>query len=196
MKNFKTVPDIFISLALVAFITHTSLGNSDKKLITTFGIVSSQKMIIPCWYEEAQDMSTFPVGTYPCGVAFDGANIWVANNGSGSVTKLRASDGTALGTYAVGFNPRGVIFDGTNIWVANTNSNSVTKLRASDGTVLGTYAVGWMPEWVAFDGTNIWVADYGSGKVTKLRTYDGTVMGNYTVGFYPIGVALMEPISG
>ena len=31
------------------------------------------------------------------GMAFDGANIWVANSVGGTVTKLRASDGANLG---------------------------------------------------------------------------------------------------
>ena len=35
----------------------------------------------------------FAVGNIPIGIAFDGANIWVANSSSGTVTKLRASDG-------------------------------------------------------------------------------------------------------
>jgi len=60
-------------------------------------------------------------------VAFDGANIWVTNSGSVSVTKLRASDRTVLGTYNVGLNPRGVVFDGTNIWVVNYDSGTITK---------------------------------------------------------------------
>ena len=48
-------------------------------------------------------------------VAFDGANIWVADlpevNGY-NVTEIRASDGTLLGTFAVGSLPGGVAFDG------------------------------------------------------------------------------------
>jgi DNA-binding beta-propeller fold protein YncE len=52
-------------------------------------------------------------------VAFDGANIWVANRNSSNVTKLRASDGALSGTFTVGMGPGGVAFDGTNIWVAN-----------------------------------------------------------------------------
>jgi len=36
---------------------------------------------------------SFAVGSYPNGVAFDGANIWVSNGNNGTVTKLRASDG-------------------------------------------------------------------------------------------------------
>jgi len=34
--------------------------------------------------------------------AFDGANVWVVNDNSNKVTKLRASDGAVLGTFAVG----------------------------------------------------------------------------------------------
>jgi len=64
----------------------------------------------------------------PTGVAFDGANIWVANSGSNNVMKLRASDGVLQGTFAVGSSPTGVAFDGANIWVANYSSANVTKL--------------------------------------------------------------------
>jgi DNA-binding beta-propeller fold protein YncE len=63
----------------------------------------------------------------PIGVAFDGANIWVANALSNTVSKLRASDGTSLGTFTVGSGPSGVAFDGANIWVANFGSNTVSK---------------------------------------------------------------------
>jgi DNA-binding beta-propeller fold protein YncE len=68
------------------------------------------------------------VGLNPIGVAFDGANIWVTNNGNNNVNKLRPSDGTVLGTFAVGTGPFGVAFDGANIWVANNGSNTVSKL--------------------------------------------------------------------
>ena len=56
------------------------------------------------WYPAGQAAS-FPVGTDPAGMAFDGANIWVANDGSNNVTKLRASDGAKQGTFAVGTLP-------------------------------------------------------------------------------------------
>src|SRR5205085_747178 len=95
---------------------------------------------------------SFPVGSGPNGVAFDGASIWVTNNGSNNVTKLRASDGALQGTFNVGAKPVGVAFDGANIWVANLSSNSVTKLRASDGALQGTFSVGSNPSHVAFDG--------------------------------------------
>jgi hypothetical protein len=138
------------------------------------------------WYA-ANTTTTFTVGTQPRGVCFDGANIWVANYGSNSVTKLAANDGTVLGTYAVGSLPAGVAFDGANIWVTNFGSNNVTKLRASDGTVLGTFSVGATPFGIVFDGTNIWVG--GGGVVTKLRASDGKVLGTFTVNGECYGAA-------
>jgi len=41
-------------------------------------------------------------------VAFDGANIWVTNEGSNNVTKLQASVGANLGTFPVGGAPRSI----------------------------------------------------------------------------------------
>jgi hypothetical protein len=79
------------------------------------------------WYG-ANKVTTFTVGSYPFGIAFDGANIWVANWTSNNVYKLRASDGAILGTFAVGTNPNAARFDGVNIWVTNDGSGTVSKL--------------------------------------------------------------------
>jgi hypothetical protein len=115
------------------------------------------------WYPSA-----YAVGDYPYGLAFDGTNIWVANWGSNTVTKLLPTSGAVVGTYTVGSAPVRLAFDGTNIWVANYGDSTVTKLLASTGAVEGTYAVGSSPEAVAFDGTNIWVANAISNSVTKI----------------------------
>ncbi len=85
------------------------------------GVVSSTQnplqIAILHWYN-ANQTTSFAVGTFPGGVGFDGANIWVVSEGSNTVTKLRASDGTKLGTFAVGAAPEELAFDGANIWVA------------------------------------------------------------------------------
>ena len=73
-------------------------------------------------------VGTYAVGSGPMSVAFDGAYIWVVNNGSSNVTKLVAATGALVGTYAVATGPYAVAFDGANIWVAVPNSNLITKL--------------------------------------------------------------------
>jgi hypothetical protein len=112
-------------------------------------------------------------------MVFDGANIWISNDGN-TVSKVRPSDGTMLGQYPVpGGNPGGMVFDGENIWVVN--DAGVAKLRASDGTVLGQYPQGGMTLALAFDGENIWMTNDKS-VLTKLRASDGSLLGNYDVG--------------
>ena len=137
---------------------------------------------------KAQTSVSYPVGTGPIGVVFDGANIWAANYIGGTVTKLLASTGATMGTYPVAAGPSGVVFDGANIWVSNNSGNTVTKLLASTGAAVGTYPVGSNPEGVAFDGKNIWVASYTGYTVTKLLASTGTPLGTYPVGRQPIGV--------
>jgi len=46
-----------------------------------------QQIALLRWYE-ANQTTSFAVGASPFGVAFDGANIWVANQGSATVSKL------------------------------------------------------------------------------------------------------------
>jgi hypothetical protein len=138
------------------------------------------------WYGTNESGNTFDVGSTPMGIAFDGAHIWVGY-GFANITKLRASDGSALGPYAAG-SPFAVAFDGANVWVTSGAGNGVTKLKAADGSFLGFYSVGSYAAGVAFDGTNIWVANYGSDNVTKLRGSDGSVLGTYSVGNHPWGI--------
>src|SRR4026208_2021465 len=45
----------------------------------------------------AGNIQTFPAGTWPESLAFDGTNIWVSDMLGGTLTKLRASDGTLQG---------------------------------------------------------------------------------------------------
>jgi hypothetical protein len=61
------------------------------------------KIALLKWYQ-ANLTTGFNVGSKngdPYGVAFDGENIWTANSGNGTVSKVRASDGAVLGTFTV-----------------------------------------------------------------------------------------------
>lgn len=101
-------------------------------------------------------VGVYTVGPNPWGIAFDGAYMWVANDGGASISKVRASDGSVVGTFNLTIGPYGVAFDGLHIWV--TTAFNVTELHDSDGAVIAKYptknAAG-----IAFDGANMWVAD-------------------------------------
>ena len=95
-------------------------------------------------------IETFPLGAPANGMAYDGANIWVALTNN-TVAKV-ASDGTILAVFPVGRSPQYLVFDGTYMWVTNFSSDTVTARRATDGFRLGTFAVGSNPSGVTFDG--------------------------------------------
>jgi hypothetical protein len=156
-------------------------------MILSAGLASAQpnpqQIALLKWFP-AYESATFAIGSSN-GAAFDGANMWVANGLTNTVTELQAATGKVVGTYAVGLYPTAVAFDGANIWVANNQSNSVSKLEAGSGTVVGTYTVGTLPVALAFDGGNIWVANSNGGAVTKIQSATGQVVGTYRVGANP-----------
>jgi YVTN family beta-propeller protein len=153
--------------------------------------VNFQQIALLQWFPAYQSAS-FATGSNPDGLAFDGANIWVTNYGSGTVTKMQASTGQILSTFLeASAGPSALAFDGANMWVTCGKTNNVSKLRASDGGCTGTctFAVGTSPNGIAFDGTNIWVTNVGSNNVTKLLASTGAVENTFNVGGRPQGVA-------
>ncbi len=151
------------------------------------------------WYKAADVPTHFTAGgdiNQPYDLAFDGAHIWVANEGGGSVTELNASDGSKVGTFTAAGDisfPIGLAFDGAHIWVANVGS--VTELNASDGSKVGTFTAGGdihRPTALAFDGAHIWAANNTGNSVTELNASDGSKVGTFTAGGDindPIGLA-------
>ncbi len=130
-------------------------------------------------------LGTFAVGDGPSSCVAVGANIFVANSNAGTVTKLLASTGAAVGSpIAVGAFPQAICVDaaGLNVWTANLSGNTLTKILASTGAVVGTYAVGTAPSSVFAAGPNIWCVNSGAGTATKLLASTGGAIGTYSVG--------------
>lgn len=58
---------------------------------TNFGsvnVVITSNNVTKLRSSDGVNQGTFPTGSNPVGVAFDGANIWVPNNGSNTVSKF------------------------------------------------------------------------------------------------------------
>jgi YVTN family beta-propeller protein len=126
--------------------------------------------------QNCQIIRTVPAGNNPNGVAFDGTNVWVTNNGSNTVTKINSSTGAVIGTYGVGVNPRGVAYDGFRIWVANYGSNTVSQIIPATGGVALTCPVGSGPYFLAynpFDG-NVYIPNRNSNTVTVMHNQSCT----------------------
>ncbi|HKA35438.1 MAG TPA: S-layer homology domain-containing protein [Thermoanaerobaculia bacterium] len=112
-------------------------------------------------------LQSVTVGFGPQYPAFDGSNIWVPNNGNGSVTVVRASNGAILQTLTAGIAaPTAVAFNGERILVAG-GSTSVTLWKAADLSPLGSFPLG-SPSWHACsDGISFWITLLGVNKLAR-----------------------------
>jgi len=128
----------------------------------------------------------------PSGIANDASgNIWVANSGNNSVTKL-TNAGAGQNFTAGSMNaPSSIALDSSgNAWITNSGNNTLTKLNStgSTGTIFSGNGLS-SPKSISFDGLgNIWVANSGS---VSLFTSAGAAIGNYTVSSVtvPVGIA-------
>jgi len=120
------------------------------------------------------------LGDSSFGLAFDGARIWTANEGSVSIVTPGAALPWTVTTVAGDFGVlNGVVFDGASIWVTDQNSRALDKLDSS-GAILQTVTVGQAPQLPVFDGANIWVPNFGSASVSVVRPASGVVIATLT----------------
>jgi DNA-binding beta-propeller fold protein YncE len=117
------------------------------------------------------------LGNFPTGIAFDGVDIWTANNG-GSVSIITPTTNLpwSVNTVSTGFfNPAGILFDGSNIWVTDASPGTLVKLD-QNANFLQKVNVGNGPHRLAFDGTNIWVPNFSDNTVSLVRAATGAVL--------------------
>jgi len=136
-------------------------------------------------------VSSTPVGDAPIEMTYDGANVWVTNYSSSTLSVV-GQNGELLKTIFLPLitHPEGILFDGKYIWTANNgaNVNTVSKFDAASMTLVATYPVGNAPDGLAFDGTYVWVTNSYSNNVMKLDRDTGEVVRTYPTGTYPLSI--------
>ena len=114
---------------------------------------------------------TVAVGQRPEVAVFDGANIWVPNFLSDTVSVVQASTGTVLATLAVppGSRPTTAAFDGQRVLVTHYGSSAVSLWNAADLTPLGTFSTGadTRPIGACSDGLNFWMVLNGTSQLAR-----------------------------
>jgi DNA-binding beta-propeller fold protein YncE len=141
--------------------------------------------------ETGQVLSTTEVGTLPVELAYDGANVWVSNYDSSSISIVNGQ-GELIKTIflPVIAHPEGILFDGKYVWTANNGlgANNISKFDAASMALIANYAVGYAPDGVAFDGTYIWVTNSNSNNVVKLNRDTGEILRTYPTGDFPLSI--------
>jgi DNA-binding beta-propeller fold protein YncE len=136
-------------------------------------------------------LSSLANGSSPRLMASDGSDIWVANTGNGTVSRVRASDGALLGTWTGATGVFDVLVMPNLIWLTGqTSPGNIYGIdpRQPPGPVI-TFSLpglGAYPTGIATDGQYIWTANFG-GSVSKVNP-NGTAT-TITTGFsQPVGI--------
>jgi len=135
------------------------------------------------------------VGDLPLLVASDGADLWVANASSNSVSRVRASDGKKQdpdwtgATAAAGV----LVAKGLIFVTGQTNPGKLYQINPSQpaGAVTPlTNSLGAAPAGIAFDGARVWTANFGPpGSVSIVTLTNPVSVTTVTTGFSePVGI--------
>ena len=133
--------------------------------------------------EGAGMLSTTAVGSIPGLVASDGTDLWVANVGDGTVSRVRASDGKLLETWTGATSAYGVLVAMGRVFVfGETSPGNLYVLDPSQPagavTTLSS-ALGNGPRGIAFDGTKLWTVN-SDGSVSIITPETPFTVSNVT----------------
>ena len=168
---------------MAAFVTRT-MDQSLKRR-------SRRAVLKQFWTPTSEDgLGLTVVGANPLLVESDGDDLWVANNGSDTVSRVRASDGKLLETWTGATSAYGVLAAKATIWVTGQTSPGTLYIVDPTGlSPLFTVAspLGDFPGALAFDGARIWTANQGgSVSIVTLSPFN---INTVTTGFSsPVGI--------
>lgn len=115
--------------------------------------------------------------------------VYVANEGSNSVSVIDSSTNGIITTIPVGNSPRGVALspDGNKLYVSNYNDWTVSVVDATNYIITHTVFVGNFPGGLIAspDGTRLYVSNNGQQSVSVINTSNNTVLTTIPVAIGP-----------
>jgi DNA-binding beta-propeller fold protein YncE len=170
---------------MAAFVTRT-MDQSIKR-------ASRRAALDQFWTTQGVSLAPTTVGTSPRQVKSDGADLWVANDGSATVSRVRASDGRLLETWTGASSTAGVLLAMGSVFLTGvTSPGKLYKIDPTQpaGTVATlTSGLGVSPLGIAFDGQRIWTANFGSPGSVSIVTISPVSVITVTTGFvHPFGM--------
>jgi hypothetical protein len=101
------------------------------------------------------------IGSGPEWVESDGVDLWVTNFNDGTVSRVRASDGTVLGTWTGALGAYHLVVAKGLVFISGFGPGNLFQIdpaQPAGAVTTVTNAIGSGPIGIAFDGSRIWTA--------------------------------------
>jgi len=132
-----------------------------------------------CWGKVGDVLQVIKTpGPRPTGLAFDGRNLWLADEFTDKIYKIDpATGGVLLSFDSPGHHPEGLAFDGHFLWHIDSGEKLMYKLDPETGKALIILESNSPnPRDLAWDGEYLWIADFRSDTLLKVSTVDGMMV--------------------
>lgn len=146
----------------------------------------------------ASTTATIGVGVNPYQLATVGNYVYVANQGSNTVSVVDSTQNLTIATIPVGLQPYGVTYATSTqeVYVTNLMGNTISVIDASStrgtyNTVTNTINVGIQPYYVTYYGTKVYATNHVSDTVSVIDTTTHTVIATIPVGYAPLALKVL-----
>ena len=117
-------------------------------------------------------------GPCPTGLAYDGTNLWLADDFTDKIYKIAPETGKVLSSFeSPGHHPEGLTWDGQHLWHIDSGEKLLYKLDPETGkALLVLESNSPNPRDLAWDGKYIWIVDFISDTLLKVSPVDGMMV--------------------
>ena len=154
--------------------------------------LQEQPVVRPVLPTPGRVSNTVQVGEGPGAVAADGAALWAASSGTGTVVRIDPATGRVTATLRLGGAVDGLVLAGGALWVAYADRGVVTRVDPTTATVVGEVPVGRhafggdattfrLPESIGVGLGAVWVPNSADGTVSRIDLASGVVTATFPV---------------
>jgi DNA-binding beta-propeller fold protein YncE len=139
-------------------------------------------------------MGTITTGNKPQGLIVSNNQLYIAENGSNTVSISDLSSGRNQGRIAVGFGPRRLLTTGNQVYVSNYQDGSLSVLVPGQlGVFQEIFGLG-RPQEMAFDQfyRRLYVADEEARGLAVIDTSANLLLKYISLGAKPFGMAVIQ----
>jgi YVTN family beta-propeller protein len=130
------------------------------------------------WNEAVE---TITVGNTPHDLAWDGTNMWVANQGDNTIMRIDIDTLEVVSTIPVGKSPDNLLWDGKHLWVSNAEDGNLLMVDPETSKIMDTITIGDLPSKMVWDGTMVWVISRGDNRILSIDPETGSILSSILV---------------